>query len=388
MGRPPLALRSAGKVTVKPILDKTTGKVAFYEARCRVRDIDGVTRQVLRRGPSKSKAEARVREELQDRLAPTSGPLSVSSTFGELADVWLEHIKATRDSDTHRVYDSTLRTVRPHLEALRLREITGAQVAHALTQLRPGRSANGLRMCRKVISGPLKLAVSWQLLERNPAQGLAPIEGKGKQPRALTVSEDALLMSFVDTDRQAKRSDIADIIRFMAGTGVRIGEALAVRWRDVDLARGHVEITGTVKRVKGTGLVRQPAPKTEAGERTLHLPGALVLTLRMRFDGRDMRPDHPVFWSAAGSWRDPSNVQRELRRVRDAVGMEWVSSHVFRKTAATALDEAGFTARQVADQLGHAKPSMTQDVYMGRSRGNTQSMAEVLDGRFSSPARR
>ena len=44
----------------------------------------------------------------------------------------------------------------------------------------------------------------------------------------------------------------------------------------------------------------------------------------------------------------------------------WVTSHTFRKTVATRLDEAGFTPRQVADQLGHANPSMTLDVYFGR----------------------
>jgi len=55
------------------------------------------------------------------------------------------------------------------------------------------------------------------------------------------------------------------------------------------------------------------------------------------------------------------------RRIRCAEGpWSWVTSHTFRKTVATRLDEAGFTARQVADQLGHANPSMTLDVYFGR----------------------
>ncbi|MCW2530091.1 MAG: Tyrosine recombinase XerC-like, partial [Pseudonocardiales bacterium] len=44
----------------------------------------------------------------------------------------------------------------------------------------------------------------------------------------------------------------------------------------------------------------------------------------------------------------------------------WVTSHVFRKTVATRMDAAGHSAREIADQLGHEKPSMTQDVYMGR----------------------
>jgi integrase len=51
---------------------------------------------------------------------------------------------------------------------------------------------------------------------------------------------------------------------------------------------------------------------------------------------------------------------------------KWVTSHNFRKTTATLLDQAGVSARVIADQLGHARPSMTQDVYMGR---------KVVDGR-------
>jgi integrase len=54
-------------------------------------------------------------------------------------------------------------------------------------------------------------------------------------------------------------------------------------------------------------------------------------------------------------------------RVRcDAGPFSWVTSHTFRKTVATRLDEAHLTARQIADQLGHAHPSLTQDAYMGR----------------------
>jgi len=53
----------------------------------------------------------------------------------------------------------------------------------------------------------------------------------------------------------------------------------------------------------------------------------------------------------------------DLRRVFDRAGFDWVSSHTLRKTVATRLDDAGLTARQIADHLGHARPSLTQDVY-------------------------
>ncbi|MFN2562005.1 MAG: tyrosine-type recombinase/integrase [Jatrophihabitans sp.] len=58
----------------------------------------------------------------------------------------------------------------------------------------------------------------------------------------------------------------------------------------------------------------------------------------------------------------------------------WVTSHTFRKTVATRLDECGFTPRQVADQLGHTNPSMTLDVYFGRQVVSAAAAA-VLDRR-------
>jgi integrase len=74
----------------------------------------------------------------------------------------------------------------------------------------------------------------------------------------------------------------------------------------------------------------------------------------------------PIFPDSVGGWRDPSNTSRDLRNARGSGEFSWVTSHVFRKTAATEMDHAGLTARQIADQLGHSKVSMTQDHYLGR----------------------
>ncbi len=86
----------------------------------------------------------------------------------------------------------------------------------------------------------------------------------------------------------------------------------------------------------------------------------------------------PVFPDSRGGWRDPWNTSRDLRNARGSAEFAWVTSHVFRKTAATELDRAGLTARQIADQLGHAKVSMTQDRYLGRRAGDPD-VAAALD---------
>ena len=84
------------------------------------------------------------------------------------------------------------------------------------------------------------------------------------------------------------------------------------------------------------------------------------------------RLDDPVFPDAIGGFRDPANVRRDIRDARGDDALAWITSHNFRKTA-TVLDGAGLTAREIADQLGQARPSMTQDVYMGRKVRSTRA---------------
>jgi integrase len=134
-------------------------------------------------------------------------------------------------------------------------------------------------------------------------------------------------------------------------------------WEDVDLEAATVTINYTVVRAKGEGLVRK-STKTSAGERVLPLPPWAAERLRTRRE--------------RSSGRRPNSL-RVLREARGSEGFSWVTSHVFRKTAATVLDEAGLSARVIADQLGHARPSMTQDVYLGRKVASRET-ANVLEG--------
>ena len=85
-----------------------------------------------------------------------------------------------------------------------------------------------------------------------------------------------------------------------------------------------------------------------------------------------------IFPSTAGTLRDPNNFGKQWRKVRDQLGVSGVTTHSFRKTVATLIDQDGMSARVGADHLGHAKVSMTQDRYMARGRVHTE-VAELLD---------
>jgi integrase len=186
-------------------------------------------------------------------------------------------------------------------------------------------------------------------------------------------------------DEQSVERDLPDLILFLTATGLRIGEALAARWRDLDLDECTVEVRGTVLRLRAGGLIIKPSPKSAAGLRILELPSWAVTMLRRRQPddvGEDELAGQQVFPAPlAGGLRDPNNTLKMMRQAFKHAGFAGVTSHYFRKTVATLMDDAGLSARAAADQLGHAKPSLTADIYMGRRKRATGA-AEVLEDLF------
>jgi integrase len=172
-------------------------------------------------------------------------------------------------------------------------------------------------------------------------------------------------MAALTYDDQAVARGLPALVATMLASGLRLGEACAVLWRSVDFPAGTLEVEATVVRLKGTGLLRK-STKTTAGRRTLRLPSWSVEMLRDRASAGLAAADAPVFPSPKGNLRDPSNTAADLREAFDTAGFGWATSHVLRKTTASVLDAGGLTAREIADQLGHARPSITMDRYMGR----------------------
>jgi integrase len=372
MGRPPLPLGTYGSV-------KTSPYGRSFRARTLYRDFDGVTRRVERHGPTRGSAERTLREALRDRVHVASyQELGPDSRVSVLAEAWYatfaEQDKSPSTLQTYR--DRLDRQIIPGLGELRVRELTVGTIDRFLRAVVDARGAGTAKLCRSVLSGMCGLAARHDLLDRNPVRDAGTITRKRKRvPRALSLADARQLRALLTYDDKAISRDLLDFADMMLATGQRIGETAAVVWDALDLDAATVEIRGTVIRIKGKGLVIKPAPKSEAGYRTLVLPSWCVAMLTRRRDARGGNRDDPVFPAVMGGLRDPSNTQADLREAFDLAGYDWLTSHTFRKTVATLMDEAGLSARAAADQLGHANPSLTQDAYYGRKIRDTGAAA-------------
>lgn len=373
-----------GLIRTYPVGLDHKGKPQRVRALAKYRDFDGVVRLVEASGKTATAATQNLRRRLQNRTAGGRyGDLTAMTRFSTAADVWLEKMDAMvaegrRSPSTVETYRRQLKNhVLPAMGEIRLGEATTPLVDKVVAKIKTDVSATTAKSCRSVISGVLGLAVRYGAIMVNPVRDIERIESKPKKaPRALTAAERVDLLKQLQEDVTARSRDLPDFVFFMLATGVRIGEALAVVWSEVDFTAGTVEITSTIIRVKGKGLLRKDT-KSAAGKRTLALPMSAVAVLRRRFM-TGARLDQPLFPSVVGGFRDPANVRRELREARGEAALAWITSHTFRKTAATILDEAALSARLVADQLGHARPSMTQDVYLARRAVDSQA-AQALE---------
>jgi integrase len=246
----------------------------------------------------------------------------------------------------------------PRFKDHRLSEITVAEVdGYKAAKLAEGRlGASQINKTLKLLAQILDVAIEYELLDgANPARG-----------RRRRVKAPKPMRTWVEPEQLGALLDAADtfhrpILATLAGAGLRIGEALALDWRDVNLA---------------TGTLRVGRAKTDAGtDREVDLPGGLVEALS-EWRARTPRSaaGDPVFVSRSGRRQTDTNVDHRLKTAIKAANerlceldiepiSERVSPHSLRRTYASLRAALRDDPVYIAEQLGHTDPAFTFRVY-------------------------
>ncbi|QQM51717.1 tyrosine-type recombinase/integrase [Rhodococcus pyridinivorans] len=380
-GRPPLRIGQHGKITRKDL----GGGV--WLARCRFRDDDGVVRIVERRTPPGRRdqygklAEDALVEHLEFRRTPSEDEVTPATTVVALVRTYLTRLEEEgRAAATIDTYKFAARKLELKLGGIRIGEATARRVDTAIRAMSKAHGPTMARQAKTILRGALSLAVLAGALDTNPVRDVAPIKSKNPPAgaRALTAEELRRLLVALHESEYCKANDLVNPITLLIATGLRRSELLALRWEDVDEDAGTVTVTGKVVRAKGVGLLRVDAAKSAAGLRTVPLPLFALEMLKRRADQPQQGTLGVIFPSTAGTLRDPNNFGKQWRKVRAELGVEDTTTHSFRKSVATLIDEEGLSPRVGADQLGHRHVSMTMDRYMSRGKTHTE-VAQMLD---------
>lgn len=195
-------------------------------------------------------------------------------------------------------------------------------------------------------------------VNQNPCQGVeiedghesGPIDPTSGQPRAFSRAQ----LSYVLTHAPEK---YRLFFTALAYTGMRVSEAVALRWK-------HVYATGDEPKIwVGAGHRRgiEDSPKTARGARFIAIPAVLAEALEAQ-RGED---DTYVFASRNGTPLDADNTRRRvLKPLVTAAGAEWAGFHSFRHTYVSIMAEQGVKLAKLSQVLGHASPTITRDRYL------------------------
>ena len=402
---------------VRPV---TSGASEQWLAAVWVRDLDGRRRLVKARRRRRDEAELALQERLAQRRPLGFRGAEPNMTVQELGEYWMrrrrEEARAPSTGDrcveddglvslqTLAGYQAALsRIINPRLGGLRLIEARTGVVDEALTRV--DLSGRTTRVARSVLAQMFAMAVRHDALTANPMREVRRAPRRRRAVQALTVEQARALLRLTASHQNGvardergllmggtrRTPDLHDVVLVLLGTGMRIGEALALEWADLDLDADipHVRVAATMvepRRDAATGQVfvaglhRQPMTKTGAN-RAIALPAAAVEMLNLRRAGMVGEHDRqPVFAHSGGGWLWPNNVRTKLRGVVADTPLVGVSPHTLRRTVGTLVAHgAGLDAAR--DVLGHRDPSVTARHYIADT-GRVIDVRSTLDPLF------
>ncbi len=314
--------------------------------------------------------KAEVRAKLKEIQRNADAGLAVGlapQTVGEWLTKWLSQLDAgqKRRAATLRRYSSLVRVhLIPGLGHHKLDKLSRVHVddllAAKLHELQP-RTVHHLRA---VLRTALNRAVKDGLVIRNAAALTDPVEVPEQPRRFLTTAEAMATLKAA----QGERLEALYVVAL--NIGARIGEALALRWQDVDLDAGRLSVVYNLQRVKGKLVLVEP--KTEKSRRTVGLPSAAVEALRahrrrqteerLRL-GPVWQDSDLVFTSHIGSPLDPSDVSRGFREFLARHELPRVRFHDLRHASGSIMLKNGVPMVTVSGILGHSNIATTVDIY-------------------------
>lgn len=347
----------------------------------------GKRRQTLRQGfRTKREAEAAL-EEVLSSVRDGSVTSRSSATLGEFLDGWLVTQKQRLKRTTHASYGVAVDRVRAQLGQVKLQALTPLQIEAFYADLsergsKRGRPLTGktIRNTHVVLRKALADAERLGLVSRNPASVARPPAQERSEHRTWSSEE---LREFFDViaDHRLRGAYV-----LLATTGMRRGEVLGLRWRDVDLDAGELAVLQSLTTV-GYELIFS-TPKTARSRRVVFLDPDTVRELRShRRRQREERlaagpawdgSDGLVFTDELGGAVHPDWFRREFARQTRQAGFPQIRLHDLRHTYATLALKAGVHPKVVSERLGHATVGITLDLYSHVTPAIARDAADVV----------
>ena len=310
-------------------------------------------------------------------------------TFGQLVEAWLAAREPSLKWGTFQAYKHTLKK---HGRGLWKRPIATIKPlgldAHLRDLARAGTPTGALLGYRERLRQVFRFAVVKRLLPVSPADSLEPIRHRSNPRRTWERSEVAAFLA------AARDRRLYPLFVLALGTGLRAGELLGLQWSDLDLDGAALTVRHTWGPTPNGRALTEP--KTSKSRRTIPLSPDVVEVLAtwrdawedervVEADGGDWRGGDLVFSWPTGRPLTTETLARELDRIITTAKVSRLTPHGLRHTYATLALLAKVPVQVLSERLGHARVSLTMDVYVGVLNEQRQAAALTLEQLLAEP---
>ncbi len=338
------------------------GRVVLYDRETGKRRELTKTFATKREAKNWAEAEAERYREDPHRKPPSE------ETVGDYLKRWFPQMiaqRALRQSSIAR-YEVDLAHVHRLIGACKLKSLTPLDIQNVYTTLlNEGRAAATVRHVRVIIHGALQDAVAWDLVAKDPARGTKAPKVPRRELQIPSMEQAQDLLKAAQSDR------LFALWMFLALTGCRRGEALALKWDDIDWERRVVTIQRTLS---GYGAKRTAnPPKTLAGLRIVALSDYLLdilskhrhqQKLERLAAGSTWQEGGWVFTTRNGTWFAGGHVYDYFKRLVRRAGLpDTLHIHDLRHAMASYWIANGVPVKVVSERLGHANIAITMEIY-------------------------
>ena len=304
--------------------------------------------------------------------------ISLTSYIAE----WLTTFKQTTVKQS--TYDRLLTSVKAlegfEIATMPIGEITCIDIQRYVNELiKRGYGLSTIKKQMRIVTAPLKQASALHIISKDPGIGI-------RLPSRYTVAKpERLIEAYTDEEQTALRSVLYNgqragysAIILMIETGLRVGEALALRWQDVQLTRKRIYVRNTVVRLanRKQSFV-QDSVKSESSRRTIPLTAEAIKILETQYA---RRVNEWVFTNDDGERLSYEALRYQTRKACEEAGIEYRGEHVFRHTFATNCYHKGIDVKILSRLLGHADVNITYNLYIHLYGDGFDEMYEALVG--------
>jgi integrase len=351
---------------------------SFYSAEGKRVYVYGSTQQEALEKLRKAQSE-------QEQGVLATGP---KLKLGVYLEQWLEDVKKPelRVSSYVKYKKLIVGYIIPALGNLQLQKLTPQHVQSFYTKkLKEGLSAKTVHSIHGVLHNALDNAVRWRLVPKNVTDLVTPPRLEKHEVQSLTLEQARTLLA-------AARGHRLDMLLTLAlTTGMRRGELLALRWSDIDLESGMLQVRRTVDFIARYGYV-EGEPKTARSRRKIVLPAFVVAMLKQHRKnqleqrlkvGDDWQDRDLVICGLEGNYLNPRYLLKLFDKLLAEAGLSHMRFHDLRHSVVTLLLGMGVDPRTIQEFVGHEDITTTMRIYSHVLPSMQQGVADKLSELFN-----